>query len=207
MIDLPIAGGTFRLPGSRREIQNAHCRRTQKTSGGRERQSFGRSAPVSQPFSDGDWPRDQSGHKIFETRDGSSLRCFGRIAIAKRRRPRRDHARRLAWTTSRLERSGNSEPERSIGRRDHGDAAVRRSSTTSADVSIIPARRSFQPGITLLQAILAAGGTTRQENRVEISREGADGRLVTIRYNIKQIKSGAVEDPKLQPGDRIEVAR
>lgn len=69
-----------------------------------------------------------------------------------------------------------------------------------------PGQKVFQSGITLLQAILAAGGT-RQENRVELSREGADRRLVTLRYNIKQIKSGAVEDPKLQPGDRIEVAR
>lgn len=70
-----------------------------------------------------------------------------------------------------------------------------------------PGQKTFQPGITLLQAILAAGGITRQENLVEISREGKDGRLATIRYNIKQIKSGAVEDPKLQAGDRIEVAR
>ena len=70
-----------------------------------------------------------------------------------------------------------------------------------------PGQKSFQPGITLLQAILAAGGTARQESHVEVSREGADGRLVTIRYSIKQIKSGAVEDPKLQPGDRIEVGR
>lgn len=70
-----------------------------------------------------------------------------------------------------------------------------------------PGQKTFQPGITLLQAILAAGGTTRQENRVEISREGADKKLVTVEYNIKKIKSGAVEDPKLQPGDRIEVAR
>jgi protein involved in polysaccharide export with SLBB domain len=70
-----------------------------------------------------------------------------------------------------------------------------------------PGQKPFQAGITLIQAILAAGGTSRQENRVEISREGTDGRLVTVRYNIKQIKSGAVEDPKLQPGDRIEVAR
>jgi protein involved in polysaccharide export with SLBB domain len=70
-----------------------------------------------------------------------------------------------------------------------------------------PGQKSFQPGITLLQAILAAGGTSRQESRVEVSREGTDGRLVTIRYSIKQIKSGAVEDPKLQPGDRIEVSR
>ena len=70
-----------------------------------------------------------------------------------------------------------------------------------------PGQKVFQPGITLLQAILACGGTTRQEHRVEVSREGADRRLVTLRYNLKQIKSGAVEDPKLQPGDRIEVAR
>ena len=70
-----------------------------------------------------------------------------------------------------------------------------------------PGQKTFQPGITLLQAILAAGGTIRQENRIELSREGADRRLVTIRYNIKQIKSGAVEDPKLQSGDRIEIAR
>ena len=70
-----------------------------------------------------------------------------------------------------------------------------------------PGQKTFQPGITLLQAILAAGGTIREENRVEISREGTNHRLVTNRYAIKQIKSGAVEDPKLQPGDRIEVAR
>ena len=70
-----------------------------------------------------------------------------------------------------------------------------------------PGQKVFQAGITLLQALLAAGGTGKQENRVEISREGADGRLVTVAYTIKQIKSGAIQDPKLQPGDRIEVSK
>jgi hypothetical protein len=42
---------------------------------------------------------------------------------------------------------------------------------------------------------------------VEISREGVDGKLVTIHFTIKQIKSGAVQDPKLQAGDRIEVSK
>ena len=70
-----------------------------------------------------------------------------------------------------------------------------------------PGQKVFQPGITLLQAILAAGGTSQKENRVEISRAGADGRLATVLYRIKEIKAGTVEDPKLQPGDRIEVAR
>lgn len=70
-----------------------------------------------------------------------------------------------------------------------------------------PGQKQFQSGITLLQAILAAGGTTRQETKVEISREGEGGRLVTISYNLKQIKAGVVQDPKLSAGDRIEVAR
>jgi polysaccharide export outer membrane protein len=71
-----------------------------------------------------------------------------------------------------------------------------------------PGQKNFQNGITLLQSILAAGGTTRQnESTVEISREGADHRLVTTQYNLKDIKGGKVEDPKLQPGDRIQVVR
>ena len=69
-----------------------------------------------------------------------------------------------------------------------------------------PGQKIFQPGITLLQAVLAAGGLVRQnDNSIEVSREGAEGRLITTRFNIKGIKSGKVEDPKLRPGDRIEV--
>ena len=72
-----------------------------------------------------------------------------------------------------------------------------------------PGQKVFQPGITLLQAILAAGGPVRQQsgNAVDLSREGVEGRLSTTRYNLKEIKSGKVQDPRLQPGDRIEVVR
>ena len=70
-----------------------------------------------------------------------------------------------------------------------------------------PGQKPFTTGITLLQAILAAGGAPRQSNLVEISRAGTDGHLVTIRYSLREIKSGNVEDPKLQPGDRVEVGR
>jgi protein involved in polysaccharide export with SLBB domain len=70
-----------------------------------------------------------------------------------------------------------------------------------------PGQKIFQPGITLLQAIHAAGGLKRQhETRIEISREGADGFLTTIRFKLKEIKAGKNQDPQLQPGDRIEVA-
>jgi protein involved in polysaccharide export with SLBB domain len=68
-----------------------------------------------------------------------------------------------------------------------------------------PGQKVFQPGVTLLQALLASGGTAKSDNKVELSREGSGGRLVTTQYRIKQIKSGALADPKLQAGDRIEV--
>ena len=69
-----------------------------------------------------------------------------------------------------------------------------------------PGQKTFQPGITLLQAILAAGGLNRQSGgKIELSRDGADGRLTTTKLKIKEIKSGTVQDPKLKPGDRIEV--
>jgi protein involved in polysaccharide export with SLBB domain len=69
-----------------------------------------------------------------------------------------------------------------------------------------PGQKVFQPGITLLQAILAAGGLARQsDNTVELSREAAAGRLSTTTFNLKDIKAGNVPDQRLQPGDRIQV--
>lgn len=70
-----------------------------------------------------------------------------------------------------------------------------------------PGQKTFQRGITLLQSILAAGGARGGEDIVEISREGADGKLTTTKYSLKEIKSGKTPDPRLQPGDRIEVVR
>ncbi len=67
-----------------------------------------------------------------------------------------------------------------------------------------PGQKAFQPGITLVQAILGAGGQAR-EGAVELSREGVDGHLATMKLNLKEIKAGKIQDPKLQPGDRVEV--
>ncbi|MCM3902493.1 MAG: tetratricopeptide repeat protein [Pyrinomonadaceae bacterium] len=71
-----------------------------------------------------------------------------------------------------------------------------------------PGQKVFQSGITLLQAILAAGGLKGQnENLIEVSREGGDGRLTTTQFKLKEIKAGKIKDPRVQPGDRIEVIR
>jgi protein involved in polysaccharide export with SLBB domain len=70
-----------------------------------------------------------------------------------------------------------------------------------------PGQKPFQAGITLLQAILAAGGPSQNESNIDLSRESADGRLTTFRVSLKDIKAGKQQDPKLRPGDRIEVVR
>src|SRR6476661_6538626 len=50
-----------------------------------------------------------------------------------------------------------------------------------------PGQKVFQPGITLVQAILAAGGLARY-NVVELSREGENGHLTTTKIKVKDIK-------------------
>ncbi|HEX8745985.1 MAG TPA: polysaccharide biosynthesis/export family protein [Pyrinomonadaceae bacterium] len=71
-----------------------------------------------------------------------------------------------------------------------------------------PGQKGFHTGLTLTQAILAAGGTTRfAGSEVKVSRTGADGKLVTTKYSLKKIEDGKIPDPLLQPGDRVEVSR
>lgn len=71
-----------------------------------------------------------------------------------------------------------------------------------------PGQKDFHAGLTLTQAILASGGTTRfAGSKVKVSRQGKDGLLVTTEYNLKQIEAGKVPDPVIQPGDRVDVGR
>ena len=71
-----------------------------------------------------------------------------------------------------------------------------------------PGQKDFHTGMTLTQAVLAAGGATASAGeRVRVLRAGADGRLVAAEYSMHEIEGGVVPDPVLQAGDRIEVAR
>ena len=72
----------------------------------------------------------------------------------------------------------------------------------------LPGQKDFHPGQTLTQAVLAAGGVTRfSAGKVKVARQGADGRLVTTEYNLKEIEAGQAVDPPLRAGDRVEVVR
>jgi protein involved in polysaccharide export with SLBB domain len=71
-----------------------------------------------------------------------------------------------------------------------------------------PGQKDFHTGMTLTQALLASGGVTALAGaKVKVSRAGADGRLASTEYNLSEIEAGAVPDPLLQAGDRIEVPR
>jgi len=71
-----------------------------------------------------------------------------------------------------------------------------------------PGQRQFHAGLTLTQALLAAGGETSPGGAVvTLTRQASDGRLSTARYVLAEIKSGKTPDPTLRPGDRLEVLR
>ena len=71
-----------------------------------------------------------------------------------------------------------------------------------------PGQREFHAGLTLTQALLAAGGVTTQGGAVvNVTRQSADGKLSAARYVLAEIKSGRTPDPVLRAGDRVEVLR
>lgn len=70
-----------------------------------------------------------------------------------------------------------------------------------------PGQKDFHSGITLTQAILAAGGALHASKTALVTRQTADGLLSVVEHNLKKIMSGGAPDPRLQPGDRIEVIR
>jgi tetratricopeptide (TPR) repeat protein/protein involved in polysaccharide export with SLBB domain len=71
-----------------------------------------------------------------------------------------------------------------------------------------PGQKKFHPELTLTQAVLAAGGVSEPRAVVAvISRQAEDGRLASLRFDLKEIDAGRVPDPVIQAGDRIEVLR
>jgi polysaccharide export outer membrane protein len=70
-----------------------------------------------------------------------------------------------------------------------------------------PGEKSFRRGLTLTQAIIAAGGLTKDSKEARLARDNGKGFLVLSRYKLKDIDSGKVPDPVIQPGDRITIVK
>jgi hypothetical protein len=71
---------------------------------------------------------------------------------------------------------------------------------------VIPGEKTFRDGMTLTQAVIAAGGVQRSSrNTVKVSRQNQNGFLTSSEYDLGAISEGKAQDPQLQAGDRIEV--
>ena len=70
-----------------------------------------------------------------------------------------------------------------------------------------PGEKSFHRGLTLTQAIIAAGGLLKNAKEVRLARDNGSGFLVISHYKLKEVNSGKIADPFLQPGDRITIGK
>lgn len=70
-----------------------------------------------------------------------------------------------------------------------------------------PGEKSFRRGLTLTQAIISAGGLIKKAKEIRLARDDGKGFLTVTRYKLQDIESGKVQDPAIQPGDRITIMR
>lgn len=69
----------------------------------------------------------------------------------------------------------------------------------------LPGEKTYRRGLTLTQAIIAAGGVTPKSKEARLGRDDGKGFLVITRYKLKDIESGKAPDPPIKPGDRIMI--
>ncbi|HKR60165.1 MAG TPA: tetratricopeptide repeat protein [Pyrinomonadaceae bacterium] len=68
-----------------------------------------------------------------------------------------------------------------------------------------PGEKTFRRGLTLTQAIIVAGGLSKNAKEARLARDDGTGFLVMSRYKLKDIDSGKIADPAIKPGDRITI--
>jgi polysaccharide export outer membrane protein len=68
-----------------------------------------------------------------------------------------------------------------------------------------PGEKTYRRGLTLTQALIAAGGVTDKAKEARLGRDNGNGFLVVTRYKLNEIESGKTQDPVLKPGDRITI--
>jgi polysaccharide biosynthesis/export protein len=68
-----------------------------------------------------------------------------------------------------------------------------------------PGEKTYRRGLTLTQALIAAGGVTNKAKEARLGRDDGRGFLTVTRVKLKDIESGKVPDPQVRPGDRIMI--
>jgi protein involved in polysaccharide export with SLBB domain len=70
-----------------------------------------------------------------------------------------------------------------------------------------PGEKTYRRGLTLMQAMIAAGGVLEKPKEARLGRDDGRGFLSVTKFKLKDIESGKVPDPVLRPGDRIMVVK
>ncbi|HET7113391.1 MAG TPA: polysaccharide biosynthesis/export family protein [Pyrinomonadaceae bacterium] len=68
-----------------------------------------------------------------------------------------------------------------------------------------PGEKTYRRGLTLTQAMIAAGGVMGKPKEARLGRDDGRGFLIVTKFKLKDIESGKVPDPLVRPGDRIMV--
>jgi polysaccharide biosynthesis/export protein len=68
-----------------------------------------------------------------------------------------------------------------------------------------PGEKTYRRGLTLTQALIAAGGVTNKAKEARLGRDDGRGFLTVTRIKLKDVESGKVPDPQVRPGDRITI--
>jgi protein involved in polysaccharide export with SLBB domain len=70
-----------------------------------------------------------------------------------------------------------------------------------------PGEKTYRRGLTLTQAMIAAGGAIDKPKEARLGRDDGRGFLIVTKFKLKDIESGKVPDPLIRPGDRITVVK
>ncbi len=68
-----------------------------------------------------------------------------------------------------------------------------------------PGEKTYRRGLTLMQAIISAGGVTKKAKEARLGRDDGRGFLSVTNLKLKDIESGKIPDPLVRPGDRITI--
>lgn len=68
-----------------------------------------------------------------------------------------------------------------------------------------PGEKTYRRGLTLTQAMIAAGGVVGKPKEARLGRDDGRGFLIVTKFKLKEIEAGKVPDPLVRPGDRIMV--
>lgn len=86
----------------------------------------------------------------------------------------------------------------------HDAAAALGSYYISGEV-VTGGQKELNAGMTLYQAVAAAGGAKGNPKKAVVRRKGTNGTLANSEYDLRSIRNGKVTDPLLAPGDVIEI--